>query len=196
MAQLYGDADWLEKTSGVPFRLNRGPEEGNLKSHSEGSLEALGGLFIRYALVVVLLWIGALKFTAYEAEGVFNHASHSPLLAWGYHLVNVRTFSGILGLFEWTFAILIAVRPISARLSALGSFGSIGMFLITLTFLATTPGVWQEGYGFPFLSPAGQFLLKDLVLLGAAIWTAGESLRAAREITGETYSEPPVRLAA
>lgn len=67
VAQLYGDADWLEKTSGVSFRINRGPEEGtmaNLKSHSEANLEVLGGLFIRYALVVVLLWIGSLKFTA------------------------------------------------------------------------------------------------------------------------------------
>jgi len=54
------------------------------------------------------------------------------------------------------------------------------MFLITLTFVLTTPGVWQPGYGFPFPSPMpGQFLLKDLMLLGAAIWTAGEALRAA-----------------
>ncbi len=152
-----------------------------VKSDMEEGLEAIGGLFIRYALVAVLLWIGALKLTAYEAAGVFNHASHSPLLAWGYHWVSLRAFSVILGLFEWTFAILIAIRPISPRFSALGSFGSIGMFLITLTFLATSPGVWQPDYGFPFLSPTGQFLLKDLVLLGAAIWTAGESLRAARQ---------------
>jgi len=41
--------------------------------------------------------------------------------------------------------------------------------------------VWQPGYGFPYPSPApGQFLLKDLLLLGAAIWTAGEALAAAR----------------
>ena len=54
-------------------------------------------------------------------------------------------------------------------------FGAIIMFLITLTFVLTTPG-----YGFPFPSPmSGQFLLKDLMLLGAAIWTAGEALRAA-----------------
>ncbi len=167
-----------------------------LKSHAEGNLDALGALLIRYGLVVVLLWIGALKLTAYEAEGVFNYASHSPLLAWGYHLVDVRTFSVILGLFEWLFAILIAIRPLSPRLSAIGSFASIGMFLITLTFLATTPGVWQKDYGFPFLSPTGQFLLKDLVLLGAAIWTAAESLRAVHNTTQEKYSGPPVRIAA
>ncbi len=167
-----------------------------MNAHSKGDLEAAGGLFIRYSLVAVLLWIGALKLTEYESVGVYNHASHSPLLAWGYHLVNVRVFSVILGAFEWTFAILIAIRPISPRLSALGSFGSIGMFLITLTFLLTTPGAWQMNYGFPFLSLTGQFLLKDLVLLGAAIWTAGESLQAAREEDRAVASAPVTRIEA
>ncbi len=168
-----------------------------MKSHSEGNLEAVGAIFIRYALVVVLLWVGALKFTAYESEGVFKFASNSPLLAWGYHLVNARTFSAILGLFEWTFAILIAIRPLSAKLSVIGSYGAILMFLTTLSFLLSTPGVWQMGYGFPFLSPApGQFLAKDLVLLGAAIWTAGESQRVARGEFREGYSAPGTRIAA
>jgi uncharacterized membrane protein YkgB len=55
------------------------------------------------------------------------------------------------------------------------------MFLATLSFILTTPGVWQPGYGFPFPSSSpGQFLLKDLANLGAATYTAGESLRAAR----------------
>lgn len=68
-----------------------------------------------------------------------------------------------------------------ASLSAIGSLGAIVMFLITLTLLLTTPGVWQPGYGFPAVSAMpGQFLAKDLVLLGAAMWTAGEALRAAR----------------
>jgi uncharacterized membrane protein YkgB len=55
--------------------------------------------------------------------------------------------------------------------------GVIFMALITLSFLLTTPGVWQPEYGFPYLSPMpGQFLAKDLLLLGAAIYTAGEAL--------------------
>ncbi len=54
------------------------------------------------------------------------------------------------------------------------------MFLTTLTFMFTTPGVWQKDYGFPALSASpGQFLIKDVVLLAAAIWTAGDALRAA-----------------
>ena len=61
-----------------------------------------------------------------------------------------------------------------------GSIGAVVIFLITLTFLFSTPGVWQPGYGFPCLSPVpGQFVAKDLLFIGAALWTAGEALRAA-----------------
>ncbi len=81
---------------------------------------------------------------------------------------------------EITLGILIALRPVAPKLSAIGSLGAIIMFLITLSFTLTTPGVWQPGYGFLFPSPfPGQFLAKDILLLGAAIWTAGEALLAA-----------------
>ena len=52
------------------------------------------------------------------------------------------------------------------------------MFLTTLSFVFTTPGVWQAGYGFPALAAfPGQFLVKDVVLLGAAMSTLADSLR-------------------
>jgi Protein of unknown function, DUF417 len=62
------------------------------------------------------------------------------------------------------------------------------MFLVTLTFILTTPGAWQQGYGFPFLSPMpGQFLLKDLVNLGAAITFQGKFTGAAGEGEGTRW---------
>ena len=54
------------------------------------------------------------------------------------------------------------------------------MFLTTLSFLRTMPGVWQEEHGPPALSLEGQFLAKDGVFLGASILMAAESLRAVR----------------
>jgi reactive chlorine resistance protein C len=48
-----------------------------------------------------------------------------------------------------------------------------------LSWTYRTPGVWRPDPRFPFLSGAGQLLVKDLILLGAAVWTAGESLDAA-----------------
>ena len=46
-----------------------------------------------------------------------------------------------------------------------------------LSWTYRTPGVWQPDP--KFLSGAGQFLVEDLILLGAALWTAGDSLDAA-----------------
>ena len=55
-----------------------------------------------------------------------------------------------------------------------------GDFLTTLSFLATTPGVWEPSAGgFPALSgKPGQFLIKDLALLGIALWSLGEAWQA------------------
>ena len=90
----------------------------------------------------------------------------------------MRNFSRGLGTVEIAIGLLIAIGPVWPKLSILGSLGGIGMFLTTLSFVITTPGVWQAGYGFPALAGfPGQFLVKDIVLLGAAMWTLADSLR-------------------
>ncbi len=152
------------------------------------TLERVGANVIRYGLVVILLWVGALKFTAYEAEGVQGFVANSPLFSWLYSVTSVRGASMLIGTIEIILGLLIATRSFAPKVSAIGSIGAIIMFLLTLTFVFTTPGVWQPGYGFPFPSPMpGQFLAKDILLLGAAIWTAGEALLAARRV------EPQIR---
>lgn len=144
-------------------------------------IETVGRHSLRYGLVLVLLWIGGMKFTAYEAEGISSFVSNSPLMSWAYQLFSQRQFSAILGITELLTAALIALRPFSARLSAVGSAMAVGMFLTTLTFLFSTPGVIESSLGFPALSAVpGQFLIKDVVLLGAALWMTGEALRATR----------------
>jgi uncharacterized membrane protein YkgB len=141
----------------------------------------IGEIMIRYGLVIILLWVGLLKFMPYEAEGIKPLVENSPIMSWGYDIMSIKGFAIVTGIIEILLAIMIASRAISPRISAIGSFGAIILFLITLSFLLSTPGVWQKGEGFPFLSPMpGQFLAKDLMLLGAAIWTAGEALIAAR----------------
>jgi Protein of unknown function, DUF417 len=61
---------------------------------------------------------------------------------WKYGFVTVRGFSNALGVLEVAIAILIGLRPWSARASALGSAGAVLMFLTTLSFLFSTPG-WE-----------------------------------------------------
>ncbi|MHC5538504.1 YkgB family protein [Singulisphaera rosea] len=135
----------------------------------------------RYGLVIVMLWIGGMKFTAYEAEGIRPLVANSPLMGWMYKVMSVGAFSAMLGVVELLIGLLIALRPVWPLGSAIGSGLAIGTFLTTLTFLFTTPG-WEPSLGgFPALSAMpGQFLLKDLVLLGVAVFTAGEALEAVR----------------
>jgi uncharacterized membrane protein YkgB len=148
------------------------------------TLEKVGKSIIRYGLVIILLWVGALKFTAYEAEGIQGLIANSPFMSWMFSVMSVRTASMLIGTVEIIAGLMIATRPFAPKISAVGSIIAIGIFLTTLTFLFTTPGVWQPGYGFPFPSPMpGQFIAKDLALLGIAIWSAGEALRAANSRT-------------
>lgn len=151
----------------------------NTEMNNAIKLENFGAAIIRYGLVIVLLWVGFLKFTAYEAEGIKPLVMNSPFLFWAYSVTSVQGFAKLLGIIEIILGILIALRPFSAKASAIGSMGAMIMFFITLTFIFSTPSVWQPDYGFPYLSPMpGQFLAKDLLLFGAATWTAGEALNA------------------
>ena len=154
-------------------------EQGAMSSR----LEAVGRELARYGLVVIVAWIGLMKFTVYEAEGISGFVANSPLMSWVYGFMSHRGFSAVLGVVELTIAILIAVRPFMPRASVLGSAMAVGMFLTTLSFLVTTPGVWAaDAGGFPALSGApGQFLLKDLALLGISLWSLGEAWHASEQ---------------
>jgi len=139
-------------------------------------VERLGSFFIRYGLVLVLGWIGAMKFTAYEAEGIKALVETSPFMSWMYKVFSLQGASNVIGIAELTAAALIAIRPLAPKLSAIGSVLAVFTFLTTLTFLFSLPG-WEKSLGgFPALSGSGGFLLKDTVLLGAALFTLGDSL--------------------
>src|SRR3954452_17640852 len=153
------------------------------KRAMSSNVDAVGRELTRYGLVVVVGWIGLMKFTTYEAEGIRPFVAHSPLMSWVYGLMSVRGFSAVLGVVEVAIALLIAARPFWPRASALGSALAVGMFLTTLSFLVTTPGVWASSAGgFPALSAfPGQALIKDLALLGISLWTLGEAWKASEE---------------
>src|SRR5262245_49700540 len=124
--------------------------------------ETLGDHACRYGLVLILLWIGAMKFTAIEAQAIRPFVENSPLLAWTYSVFGVQGLSNILGAIEILVGLLIATRPWLPRVAAVGSLLAVGMFLTTLSFLVTTPGTWADAIGgFPAIDVLGQFLIKD-----------------------------------
>jgi uncharacterized membrane protein YkgB len=142
-------------------------------------LSAVGQAISRYGLALTLAWIGFGKYIKMESRVLIEH---SPLMSWVYDVFSVNTVARGLGTLEIVAAILIVSRPVSARLSAIGSALAIVLFCGTLSFLFTTPGVISRFAGpVPVLSALpGQFLLKDVVLLGVAVWTLGEALHAHR----------------
>ncbi|GAY16351.1 YkgB family protein [Mycobacterium sp. shizuoka-1] len=147
--------------------------------HRTDARATVGALAARYGLVIVIAWIGALKFTAYEAHGIEPLVVNSPLMSWVYGIFSVTTFSAILGVVELATAALLAVRPWWPKVSLVGSVAAIGLFCATLSFLVTTPDIGEQSAGgFPVLSSTGQFLVKDIALLGIAVWTAAEAVRA------------------
>jgi uncharacterized membrane protein YkgB len=145
------------------------------RSETRTLLEGVGIHVSRYGLVLSLLLIGVLKFTAGEAQGIQALVANSPLMFWLYRIFSLQTVSNLIGAIEIAVAALIALRPLSAKLSFIGSIGAIITFVLTVSFLFSTPGAFQFSHGFPLLGDAGQFLIKDLVLLGASIWTAAEA---------------------
>ncbi len=112
------------------------PPTGSVRPLSSASA---GGL-ARYGLVIVIAWIGALKFTEFEANGIAPLVSNSPLMSWVYDVVSVGTFSALLGVLELGAAALIAVKPWWPRVSMAGSVIAVGLFTATLSFLFTTRG--------------------------------------------------------
>ena len=144
-----------------------------------GHVTKLGGYGLVASLAVIYFWFGGMKFTAYEAEGLVPLVQNSPILSWMYDIFSVRGFSTFLGFVEVTIGLLIAGRILSPKLSAIGGFLSAGLFTTTLSFMASTPGVFEPSLGFPAISVApGQFLLKDIGLLAASVFVLGHSLTA------------------
>jgi uncharacterized membrane protein YkgB len=135
-----------------------------------GRIERTGTAMLRYGLVAILLMIGAMKWTPAEAEAIRPWVANSPFLSWIYHLVGVQGGSELIGGIEILTAVLIGVRRWFPAAATVGSLLAVGTFLITLSFLFTTPNQSPDAQG---------FLMKDFFLLGAAVWSTGEALQAA-----------------
>jgi uncharacterized membrane protein YkgB len=148
----------------------------------ESGLARVAMGILRYGLVLILLYFGAFKFTEVEARGIEPLVRHSPFFGWSYAVASLRTVSAAIGVAEIAVALAIALRAWSPIACVLGSLGAVGTFLVTLSFLLTTPGIWVDVPGFvlPVPNELGAFVLKDVFLLGAALASAAEAVGAYR----------------
>jgi uncharacterized membrane protein YkgB len=139
------------------------------------ALQSFGTQALRYGFVLVLALFAQTKFTAAGARNIKPLVSNSPFMGWLYGVLTDQGVSRLIGTIEIAIAIAIAARPLSPRLSALGSAVAVGMFATTLSFLFTTPGALAATH------PAFGFLMKDIVLLATAFALGTEALRSAME---------------
>jgi reactive chlorine resistance protein C len=132
----------------------------------------IGEFIARYGVVYILIAFGIFKFTETEAQAIKPLIDNSPIFNWMNALFSIRTISAIIGIIEIMTAIAIGSRFLSPTLSFYGSLlGSI-IFFITLTFLFSTPGMIAKT---EWLWLPDGFIIKDLVLLGFCLWSAGEA---------------------
>ncbi|WP_017446459.1 YkgB family protein [Gayadomonas joobiniege] len=134
------------------------------------------------SLIIIYLWFGGMKFTAYEANAIQGLVSNSPIVAWLYDFLTVQQVAYLIGSAEIGIAILLSCRFFKANLAMLGALASTATFTLTASFLFTTPGIVEPELGFPAITVMpGQFLLKDIVLLTLSAFLVIESASANRK---------------
>lgn len=165
----------------------------------------VGLKLIRLAILIVFVWIGALKFTHYEADGIVPFVANSPFMSFFYdkeapeykeyknkegefvqknrewHESNrTYVFSRGLGVLIMSIGILVFLGIFSSKAGIVGDTLAIIMTIGTLSFLITTPECWVPDlgsgeHGFPLLSGAGRLVIKDTVILAGAITLLSDS---------------------
>lgn len=131
-----------------------------------------GRAAVRFAIALILIWYGYMKFLPYEAEGVAGLAKTYWLFGWMYPLLGTAGASMVIGVLEITGGLLIAVGGRFPKAGLVGALMGTATFLVTLSFFFTAPHIFETGYGFPALGSTGQFLAKDIGLLAICVFLA------------------------
>lgn len=169
-------------------------------------LDQLGVAVTRVGLIIVLLWIGGLKAFRYEADGIVPFVANSPFMSFFYAdgdnykahknpegalVADNRAWHEANGTYEFAYGLgavivlyglLLCLHPWVPQAAALGSFLVFVMSFVTLSFLITTPECWVPAlgdprHGFPYLSGAGRLVVKDAIMMGAALVTLADSAK-------------------
>jgi uncharacterized membrane protein YkgB len=121
-------------------------------------------------MIVMLLWAGSFKMTAPGAEGIIPLVTNSPLISWHFKVFGPYIGSDLIGLTEWTAAILFLLGYRWPKAGILGGIVATVMFSTTSTMLVTTPGALTAVNGMKYMSFLGLFLYKDIIALGVSFY--------------------------
>ncbi|SHG61172.1 DUF417 family protein [Pedobacter caeni] len=124
-------------------------------------------------VALVLIWIGIFKFTQAEANAIKGLVEHSFLMSWMLKISSLQGVSNFIGVFEIGTGLLLVASFWNKNLGKIGAALSVLIFLTTISFLFTTPGVWRSVEGVPITD---FFILKDLTLLGVSLQVLDRSI--------------------
>ena len=166
LISLFGDSMWIASLGGFPAI---GSGQGVIKYFA---LLSMGVLLLKpdiptrvkawislFPVMLVLLWIGGMKFTELEAKGIEVLVQTSPFMGWMYQVWDLQTTSNIIGVYDLlAVALLIAAIYVkSMRIPAIALAGAV--FVVTQTFLFS----WEAALSSDtLLSTGGHFLIKDI----------------------------------
>jgi uncharacterized membrane protein YkgB len=121
---------------------------------------------------LILIWIGVFKFTPTEAAAIMPLVQHSFLMSWMYKIGSIQGVSNFIGLFEIVTGVLLVASFWNKKLGLIGGYLTVIIFLTTLSFLLTTPGVWKVVDGVPVTE---FFIVKDLAFLAIGFIVIGKN---------------------
>ncbi|MBE1298490.1 MAG: DUF417 family protein [Alteromonadaceae bacterium] len=117
--------------------------------------------------MLVLLWIGGMKFTLLEAKGIEPLVQSSPLMSWMYQVWDLQTTSNLIGVYDLIALALLGLAIYIPKLVLPAIAMSGAVFLVTQTFLFS----WHAALSAEtLLSTGGHFLIKDVWYLVNLIW--------------------------
>ncbi|WP_299178403.1 DUF417 family protein [uncultured Chryseobacterium sp.] len=130
---------------------------------NRNSVSSFGYYLSLFGAALILLWIGIFKFTPTEAAAIKPLVENHFLTSFVYDVMSVQAVSNTIGVIEIIIALLLIFSVKFAFLRRYAGIGMIITFLVTLSYLFTTPGIWKVVDGIPVTD---FFILKDLMLLG------------------------------
>jgi uncharacterized membrane protein YkgB len=126
---------------------------------------------MRASMVFTFVIFGYQKWFEFEARQIEPFISNNPFVFWLIPLFGLRGASWFLGTTEWSFGALLLLGFWNKRLGILGALGSIFTFISTFATIPFMPDGWAAAAGgFPAMTVATAFLMKDIVLLTASVY--------------------------
>jgi len=174
IGSLFSDSMWIASMGGFPVI---GSGQGVIKYFA---LLSIGLLLIKrdfppllsawisiMPVLLVLLWIGGMKFTLLEAQGIEGLVKSSPLMSWLYNFFSIQATSNIIGVYDLIAVILLVLAMFYPKLMYPAILMSGMVFIVTQTFLLSFAGALSID---TLLTTTGHFLIKDLWFLANLIF--------------------------